>query len=244
MARKLFIYKLCNKIFFPSQFSKDDFKANYKTSAKTQLIVNYNAISDKVNSLENLNLESKVRNQGIIALGFLGRIDPSKGLLEAIKAIKEFSVINPGKIKLHIAGTGKIAKKIENEIKGFSDIEMLGSIPSEKVYSFISSCDFLICPSLIDNLPTVCLESLMLGVPVIGSNRGGIPEIIEDRKEGFLLPGLETGDFINVFTNALSLSSVDYKELSDAARIKFLTRFSMKEYITNMKQQLGITVEI
>ena len=45
----------------------------------------------------------------------------------------------------------------------------------------------MVVPSLWnDTLPTVVFESLMNGIPVIGSSRGGIPEMIEDGKNGFL----------------------------------------------------------
>ena len=57
-----------------------------------------------------------------------------------------------------------------------------------------SACDLLLYPTQADNLPLVVLESMACGTPVIASNLGGIPEIIEDRLDGLL---------VNDYTNSL-----------------------------------------
>jgi glycosyltransferase involved in cell wall biosynthesis len=50
-------------------------------------------------------------------------------------------------------------------------------------------CDIVVIPSTVsEGLPMVAIESMQLGIPVIGSNVGGIPEIVRDGVNGFLVP--------------------------------------------------------
>lgn len=239
LYRKNFVYRLCNKIFFPSQFALDDFRKYYHTKSRTQLIVNYNAIIEK-EYVRGQTISGRFnKDRGTIKIGYLGRIDPSKGVLEMVAAAKGFLKKKPGSLILCIAGSGKCQAEIYDEVKDFSGIEFYGKLKYSDIYEYICSCDFLICPSRADNLPTVCLESLMLGVPVIGSKRGGIPEIIENGKEGYLLENLQTANFFDVFEKVLKMSSDEYKKMSEASRGKFNRQFNMDSYIVNMKEYLG-----
>ncbi|GBR75512.1 glycosyl transferase group 1 [Candidatus Termititenax persephonae] len=47
-------------------------------------------------------------------------------------------------------------------------------------------CDVFVCPSVLENLPNVCLEALFCGVPVAAFATGGIPDIVEHRRTGYL----------------------------------------------------------
>jgi glycosyltransferase involved in cell wall biosynthesis len=55
-------------------------------------------------------------------------------------------------------------------------------------------CDVFVCPSLIENLPNVCLESLFCGVPVVAFETGGIPDIVEHKKTGYLAKPFDSDD--------------------------------------------------
>lgn len=48
--------------------------------------------------------------------------------------------------------------------------------------------DILVCPSLFEGLPRVVLESMAMGIPVVGSAVDGVPEVIEDNRTGYLVP--------------------------------------------------------
>ncbi|MEI9476734.1 MAG: glycosyltransferase, partial [Deltaproteobacteria bacterium] len=58
----------------------------------------------------------------------------------------------------------------------------------ERMAKALSACDCSLVLSRADNLPYTCLEALGCGCPVIGSNVGGIPEIVEDGVTGLVLP--------------------------------------------------------
>ena len=67
-------------------------------------------------------------------------------------------------------------------------IELVGTIGSEDIIEEMRSADFFIHPSIMDNSPHSVCEAQLIGCPVIASNVGGLPEIVENGKTGFLYP--------------------------------------------------------
>jgi len=60
---------------------------------------------------------------------------------------------------------------------------------------YMRACDVVVVPSLKEGLPNVCTEAAAGGKPVLGSDVGGIPEVVVDRETGFLLPPGHTGSW-------------------------------------------------
>ncbi|SFI12678.1 Glycosyltransferase involved in cell wall bisynthesis [Selenomonas ruminantium] len=75
-----------------------------------------------------------------------------------------------------IAGDGELIEKYKEKYKGCSRIIFLGRINEPN--SFLSEVDLSVVPSRADSCPNTIMESLFMGVPVIASKSGGIPEIL------------------------------------------------------------------
>lgn len=69
----------------------------------------------------------------------------------------------------------KIAKKYDVE----KNIKFMGSFPHNEIFSLLSEMDLYIQPSLQEGLPRAMIEAMSVGMPIIGSNVGGIPELID-----------------------------------------------------------------
>ena len=123
---------------------------------------------------------------------YMGAISRMKNLLSLIKAlnlvkneIKDFKLIITGSIQ---------DKNYFNEItsyinkRGFKDnIEYLGIIANKQKLDEFSKFSFLVLPSLNEHAPIVISEAFAAGRPVIASNVGGIPYMVDDKKNGFLI---------------------------------------------------------
>jgi len=115
---------------------------------------------------------------------FMGRVAREKGVMMLLQVFKERKDLG-----LRIIGEGPLLNDVRHFIKEnrLSHIECLGYISSEDRFEVVKNAAFLLFPSLYyENFPYVLMESLTLGVPVIASAVGGIPEIVEDRQNGLL----------------------------------------------------------
>ena len=81
--------------------------------------------------------------------------------------------------------------------KNFPDIKLniISGVPNASKY--LKNFDIFVLPSIKEGLPYVILEAGLAGLPVIASNVGGIPEIIEDEKNGLLVPPANPEELID-----------------------------------------------
>ena len=71
---------------------------------------------------------------------------------------------------------------------GDVNVELLGMLDTEQIVRELQEADLFIHPSLIDNSPHAVCEAQLIGCPVIASNVGGVPQLVEDGVTGFLYP--------------------------------------------------------
>lgn len=133
-------------------------------------------------SFNSIQLNVPVENKKNIRFGYIGGLVPAKGVEILLRTFSQLSEIK--NISLVVAGSGEVdyVKKLEKY--SCENINFLGFASPD---IFFKNIDVLIVPSLWnDTLPTVVFEAFVYGVPVIGSNRGGIPEMIKHGENGFL----------------------------------------------------------
>ena len=119
---------------------------------------------------------------------FVGRLEKSKGLYCLIYAMKHL-VQSKLNAKLFIIGGGTEERKLKMLVSSLNltnFVTFIGNVPYERLPEFYNACDALILPSLIDPSPSVILEAMACGKPVIGSKVGGIEEVLVDRETGYL----------------------------------------------------------
>ena len=202
---------------------------------KTMLIkdgINENKIKVLHNFIDINNKEYK-NNLGNYAL-YIGRLSKEKGILNLIEA---FSKLNKG--ILHIAGIGDEYDNIKNYIENQKlekRIKLLGYLNKDEIAKEIIGCKFVVVPSIwYENCPYSILETLSLGKTIIGSNIGGISELIEDKKTGLLYEPNNIEDLkekIKLFFEDDNL--VD--KLSDKAKKYAEKNFSKQEYYKNLNK--------
>lgn len=119
----------------------------------------------------------------VLRLGYIGILSDAKGLKWLIE---QFESVDINDITLTIAGTGSEDYEFELR-KTIADSKKIKLIGYTKPNDFFKYIDVNIIPSLWpENFPGVAYEACAYNVPVIASNIGGIPEIIEDGKNGLL----------------------------------------------------------
>ncbi|MBM76856.1 MAG: N-acetyl-alpha-D-glucosaminyl L-malate synthase BshA [Crocinitomicaceae bacterium] len=118
--------------------------------------------------------------------------------------IRAFKIINDSiPSKLVLVGDGPERVKMERlgrELNISNHINFLGNLKSTREVLNIS--DLFMLPSSSESFGLAALEALACGVPVIATNKGGIPELVEHGKSGFLS---DVGDFKDMSNNALHI---------------------------------------
>ena len=161
-------------------------------------------------SMLNKNVDRRFTKQVI----FVGRLSKEKGIDSLEKICKNL----PNDIDLIILGTGPYENKIENLSKSKNNIHFYGYQPKEKTISLIRGSDVLIQPSLVEGISSTILESMACKTPVIASNVGGNLELIENKKNGFLV---DPDNHITILENLIAL-------LSDKKSVEIITENAFK----------------
>lgn len=131
-----------------------------------------------------------------IHLLFLGQISEEKGIFDLLSVIIDNKSSFKNKICLHIGGIGNIQKLTETiENNGISDIvKYVGWISGDEKINILNSSDIFILPSYVEGLPVSILEAMSYKMPIISTPVGGIPEIVKDNINGYLIkPGDKNG---------------------------------------------------
>lgn len=146
---------------------------------------------------------------------FFGRLSYEKGIKTLISAFKETP-----RCKLKIAGTGPL----EDELKAFvsenkmNNVEFLGYQSGKPLQDLVSNAYFIMVASeWYENNPMTIIEGYAAGVPVIGARIGGIPEIIEDGKTGYLFESGNKEELVDLINKSVVLDNVKYKTMSHCA---------------------------
>lgn len=201
---------------FNSPFSKIDLFHFVSKFCRDKYLEYYPGISDKNFIMYNFSGFQKSQLDISSAKYFLyyGRLSPEKGINTLIKAWK----ILPRNVQLKIVGGGTLFNQIKHEIisNKLENIELLGYKSGIELESIIKNSSFVIVPSeWYENNPMTIIESYNFGIPVIGSNMGGIPEIIINDKTGFIFKSKDQVQLSEIILKANSLSKNEYRQFSE-----------------------------
>ena len=131
-----------------------------------------------------------------IRLLTIGRLGPTKGHEYALDAVR--TLVDSGlSVEYRIVGDGKRLKEL-SEYAAERDLDRVvtfdGAVNSDAVVQILRDTDVLIAPSVVaptgqtEGVPNVLKEAMASGVPVIGTKVGGVAELIDHGRNGFLVP--------------------------------------------------------
>jgi colanic acid/amylovoran biosynthesis glycosyltransferase len=128
----------------------------------------------------------------------VGRLIPKKGFADLIRACG--LIAERGKsFRCEIIGEGPLENELRGQIERLNlqnHVALPGAKPQLEVRQRLAAANVLVLPSIIDadggmdNLPTVIMEAMATGLPIVSTKVGGIPEMVVENETGFLLrPG-------------------------------------------------------
>jgi len=162
-----------------------------------------------------------------IIMGSVGRLSRVKNytiLLEAFERVLQ----DRSDIHLLMVGDGPERRELEHKASSLdllSHVTFLGQRNDTK--DILNVMDIFILPSIFEGLSVSVLEAMSVGLPVIASNVGGNPEIIQHRKTGFLFESSNVNDLVSLITensNGFNLR----ERVGMAARNRVVDSFSLR----------------
>lgn len=172
---------------------------------------------------------------------FVGNLQKIKGINHLIDAFSKISKEFPD-FRLVLVGEGKEMTNLKRQAANLrieNKVEFKGELPQDATKNIMKNCYCLVLPSLTEGLGRVLMEAMALQKPVIGSNLGGIPDLIKDGHNGFLTKPADSDDLSKKLRILLANRNLASKMGQRGRRI-VETRFSNQKYLENYLKMINI----
>ncbi len=169
-----------------------------------------------------------------VVVGFSGRLDPIKNLGLLLDIFAHCVRENPH-LRLLIVGDGPEKKNLETlcqEKNIYNHTIFTGQ--QENVLPYLRAMEVFLLPSLREQMPLTVLEAMAVGIPVVATKVGEIPQIIDDGINGFVR---DVGAPIEAFAQSLRalLVPARRRDMGEAARRKIVNNFQEQTMIQRYK---------
>ena len=122
-------------------------------------------------------------------VGYIGRLDEEKGVLNLVKAVPEI-MKEKDDVEFLIGGDGWLRDEIKKYIRkeNLDDkVKLTGWIPHDEIPYYLNTLKLVVLPSYTEGLPNLMLEAMAYGTPVLATPVGAIQDVIKDGETGFIM---------------------------------------------------------
>ena len=231
--RKQLVYRLCTQIVPVSRAALKDVQSVYGMPTP-KLQVFHNAVADAASYGNGHGAHRRPNHVVCIA-----RLFPSKGQDVLIQALALLQDQHPD-LRVEFIGDGPARNsysQLATNLGVSGRCSFAGSLGHDEVLHRMQTATATILPSRSDNCPLVTIESLAVGTPVIGSRVGGIPEVVRDGIDGFLVPPDDARALADRLSALLTDTSL-LQQMRTNARAGFLARFEQRGAIVSQADWL------
>jgi len=214
LNRPYIVWGRGSEVYLPHQFKKlttrivlgnadavialtDDMKQEIQRLWPGEISVIPNGINLK--KFERISRESARREleieQGDKVVLFVGTLRQIKGADYLVTAMQYILRAEP-RSRLILVGDGAERQKLEHLVSDLhlsARVSFVGKIQNEQIPTFMIASDVFVLPSLSEGLPVVVLEALAAALPIVATSVGGVPSIVADGINGFLIKSRDVG---------------------------------------------------
>ena len=213
-------YEDINYYICPSDFYRKQFVASKITQSPIVHWTNFLPIGTEYG------LSEKVQDYFL----YFGRLSAEKGIMTLVRAYKKGNFEN----KLYLVGEGPLRAELEAYVKENrleDKVIFTGFQKGDALKKYVAEAKCVILPSeWYENGPYSILEALATGKPVIVSNYGGLPEIVDNGITGFFCEPNNPDSLCDCLNKMNSLSENEYKAMSERALEKAKKDFNCEDY--------------
>jgi glycosyltransferase involved in cell wall biosynthesis len=189
------------------------------------------------------------REDGPLRVCVIGRFCEQKGIEYAIRAYARHASEN---VRLDIIGDGELDAELQALVDRLGIrpfVSFLGVLKSEQVAEHLRKCDVLLAPSVVTRIGEresgliVVKEAAASGVPAVGSVHGGIPEIIDEGKTGFLVQERDVDGLANRLGELLADQALR-ERMGVAARAKMEREYDVQKQVVELEGFYDEAIEL
>ncbi len=238
-----FLYKNTDVIMAISQTMADDLNRFIPADVRPEIVVNYLGI-DAVTIFNEQDIQQTRSiydpNDQCFLIALVGRIAYEKGhdfLLEALKIAKAKGL----PFKVLVVGHPMEERYLDDLKIKVADLDLqndmlfLGFVDEPR--RLMQACDVLVLPTIEETFGLVLIEAMSVGTVVVGSNRGGVPEIIDDKRTGLLFESCDSQSLFKAL-EYLYLNPKQAEVYADAAKLKVEEKFSADKHLQSLVKTL------
>lgn len=219
--------------------SQDYLRKKLPERARRKIVRLYNGINLDVF------LPPKARRKENVVLS-VGRLIEKKGfryLIEAVGALKKQGL----NVDCRIIGDGEdkdALRSLISELNLGRNVRLLGGLPQDRVLRHMQEATIFVLPAVIaedgnrDALPTVLLEGMATGLPVVSTDVVGIPEILDKGKTGLIVPQRNAKTLADAMLTLLCRPGLR-RHFSRAGRIKVRKDFDIRRNVSRLRRLLS-----
>ncbi|ARN79298.1 colanic acid biosynthesis protein [Nonlabens spongiae] len=185
--------------------------------------------------LSQIEFSSNVVENSVLDIISIGRPHWKKGYVFAIRALHKIKM-NGIEFKYTIIGAENdqellfLIKDLDLE----NEIELFPKLDQKEVFKKIQDSELFLLPSLEEGIANVAVEAMALGTPVISTDCGGMKELIESGKEGWIVPVYDINAMAETVTAFAKASPEKIAQIKLAARRKVEHQHNEEKMVTDM----------
>ena len=161
---------------------------------------------------------------------FVGRLEDGKAPDLLVKAYLQASEKNLDIPPLEIAGKGKMLEELKEKTSEVEKVSVHGYVSEEKLEKLYKNSKAVVIPSRWrENNPLVALEAKAYGTALIVSNKGGLPELVENEETGFIFES----EIVEKLSQILS-KQTDWEKLGENSRKDYEENYTPKKHIRKL----------
>lgn len=171
---------------------------------------------------------------------FVGRLVERKGVEYLVRAVEQLRRTRPA--VLTVVGEGQWETKIRDAVRqcrGEEWVTFAGRVPAAELRALYAGTDVFVLPAVVDSkgdtegLGVVLLEAMRFGRPVVASAVGGIPDIVEDGRTGWLVPAGDVAELAGAL-DRVAADPEAARRVAAAGRSMALDRFSWSSILARL----------
>lgn len=221
-------YFFCSKIVLLFQNAK---KEVWFQKEKVEIINN------GIELPEGREIDLKSKDPDLVKVVCISRLDANKGIDWLIDVFAQ-TFKNNEKVSLEIAGSGEMFDYLDNKLKSSEiyNIKLLGFI--NNIDHLLSNSDIFVLPSKFEAFPLSILEAMAYALPVIATDTGGVPDMVKNGENGFVVDYKNDTQLANALIKLTTDAGLK-KNMGNASQMFVKNKFSFQKSMGKLTQILS-----